>query len=287
MNKKAKGLGKGLDALLGGEPIVTAGVVQVPVAKIMPNPHQPRRTFEKKALADLAASIREYGVIQPLIVVAKDDQYMLVAGERRLRAAKAAGLAEVPVLVRDYDDPARAAIALIENLQREDLDPIEEAAAYHRLGEEFALTQTEIAKRVGRSRPHITNTLRLLQLPEQIRELLRSRQLTAGQVRPLLTVEDPDRQVELALKVAAEGLSARQAERLAAAKKTAKAKAKTRSRANNALATYMDNLAEQIKLELGTRVRVTYNGSGQNVRGAIRIDFKDLDELERLAEYFK
>lgn len=295
MNKQAKGLGKGLGALLGKEPIVTGGVIEVPVTDISPNEHQPRRHFDKAKLEELTKSIREYGVIQPLVVIRRGAGYMLVAGERRLRAAKDAGLTQVPVLVREYDDPARAAIALIENIQREDLDPVEEAAAYERLGKEFSLTQAEIAQKVGRSRSYITNMLRLLRLPEWIREQLRLRTLNIGQVRPLVGMHDPDEQRALAERILKEGWNARQVEMAVEAKKTesasktgntAKRNAKP-SRKQDATAAYMAELTEKLKLELGTLVRIRYGQENQKLHGVIQIDFADVDELERLASYFE
>ncbi len=281
MNKKAKGLGKGLTALLGDK-IPADGVTEIEIEKIIPNPHQPRRNFDTEALNELAASIAEFGIIQPLIICRNEDEYILVAGERRLRAAKLAGLTQVPAIIREYNDPDMAAIALIENLQREDLDPIEEATAYLRLREEFSLNQTEIAKQVGRSRPHIANTLRLLQFPEEIRDMLRERRVTAGQVRPLLAEKDAERQLLLARRIEREGASARRVEAWMNEKETPR----PRKKEDGATEAYFNMLADQIKMELGTKVRIRRR-AGEKLCGTIEIDFADATELERLAEYFK
>ena len=291
MAKKGMNPGRGLGALLGGSVSVAQNAVQeVPLTDIAPNPQQPRQEFAENELNDLAASIKEYGIIQPLIVMKVEDGYQLVAGERRLRAAKIAKLRTVPVVIRDYDDAALAAVALIENLQREDLNPIEEAAAYYRLRDEFSLTQAQIATKVGRSRPYITNMMRLLQLPDFVRELLARRDLTVGQVRPLLAVEDPDAQVRWAQKIVAEGLSARRVEALLAetktpARKSLKQKKTKKSDAN--VEAYLRAESEELTLLLGTKVAITAQGSGSKTHGEIRIPYANWDELERLLALLK
>ena len=286
MVKKGMKLGRGLDALLGAsEPVTQNAVQEIALTEIVPNPQQPRQEFAENELNDLAASIKEYGIIQPLIVMKVGDGYQLVAGERRLRAAKIAKLRTVPVVIRDYDDAALAAVALIENLQREDLNPIEEAAAYYRLRDEFSLTQAQIATKVGRSRPYITNMMRLLQLPDFVRELLARRELTVGQVRPLLVVEDPDAQVRWAQKIVAEGLSARQVEALLAKAKPPKQKKAKKSDAN--VDAYLHAESEELTLLLGTKVDITAQGSGSKTHGEIRIPYANWDELERLLTLLK
>lgn len=291
MTKKGMNPGRGLGALLGGSESAAQNAVQeISLTEIVPNPQQPRQKFAENELNDLAASIKEYGIIQPLIVMKAEDGYQLVAGERRLRAAKIAKLRTVPAIIRDYDDTALAAVALIENLQREDLNPIEEAAAYYRLRDEFSLTQAQIATKVGRSRPYITNMMRLLQLPDFVRELLARRELTVGQVRPLLVVEDPDAQVRWAQKIAAESLSARQVEALLAkaktpARKSLKQKKTKKSDAN--VEAYLHAESEELTLLLGTKVTITAQGSGSKTHGEIRIPYANWDELERLLTLLK
>lgn len=294
MTKRKGNLGRGLGALLGDVPVTNEGVTEIERRRIIPNPYQPRGEFEPEALAELAASIREYGIIQPLVVVrGEEDTYILVAGERRLRAAELAGLDYVPAVVRQYAPEARAAIALIENLQREDLNPIEEAAAYYRLQNEFSLSQAEIAKRVGRSRPYVANSLRLLRLHDYVRECLSLRRLTVGQVRPLLAVTDPDEQLRWAQRIEAEGWNARQVEQAMAQeaekeqsqKKVARQK-KAAGRAD-ALQAELRRAEDRLTLALGTQVHIHAEGEGRKVHGRIRIDFADAAELERLLAYFE
>ncbi len=291
MAKKGMNPGRGLGALLGGSESAAQNAVQeISITEIAPNPQQPRQEFAENELNDLAASIKEYGIIQPLIVMKVGDGYQLVAGERRLRAAKIAKLSTVPVVIRDYDDAALAAVALIENLQRENLNPIEEAAAYYRLRDEFSLTQAQIATKVGRSRPYITNMMRLLQLPDFVRELLARRELTVGQVRPLLVVEDPDAQVRWAQKIVAEGLSARRVETLLAENKTPARKApkqKKRKKADANVEAYLHAESEELTLLLGTKVDITAQGNGSKTHGEIRIPYASWDELERLLALLK
>jgi ParB family chromosome partitioning protein len=215
-------LGRGLSALLGdvaAAPTANpAGLRQLPVASIEPGPFQPREAMDEAALAELAASVREHGVLQPILVrplKGQPHRFQIIGGERRWRAAQAAGLHEVPTLVRDFSDREAMAAGLVENLQRQDLNALEEAEGYGRLVEQFGLTQEALAKAVGKSRPHVANTLRLLNLPDRVRDLLREGALTAGHARALLTARDP---VALALQVVDRGLNVRQAEALASAK---------------------------------------------------------------------
>lgn len=294
MTKRKGNLGRGLGALLGDTPVPSEGVAEIERSRIIPNPYQPRAEFEPEALAELAASIREYGIIQPLVVVrGEGDTYVLVAGERRLRAAELAGLTKVPAVVRQYEPTARAAIALIENLQREDLNPIEEAGAYYRLQHEFSLSQAEIAEKVGRSRPYVANSLRLLRLHDYVRECLALRRLTVGQVRPLLTLTDPDVQLRWAQRIEAEGWNARQVEQAMAeetAQKSTQKKAAVRKKAagrSGALQAELNRAEEQLTLALGTKVRISAEGKGRQIHGEVRIDFSGTAELERLLAYFE
>src|SRR5213592_2900995 len=213
MMSKRGGLGRGLSALIPGAPEAgeaSSGLMEVPVNAVAPNPKQPRTRFDDETIATLAASIREVGILQPVIVRRSGDgRYELIAGERRLRAAKAAGLASVPIVLRDSEDADLLREALIENIHREDLNPIEQAEAFRQLLEELGLKQEELADRVGVSRSHIANTIRLLGLPLEVQQLLADDRITAGHARPLLSLGDGDAMKALALRIAAEDLSVR------------------------------------------------------------------------------
>ena len=272
MNDKKRGLGRGLSALIATDEEVRS----LSLTQIHPNRYQPRTAFDDAALDELAASIRAQGMIQPLIVSPTGKgTYTIVAGERRWRAAQRAGLTVVPVVVRQVrDDRELLELALVENLQRADLNPMEEAEAYRTLQENFGLSQEEIALRVGKARSAVTNTLRLLKLPPAIQEFLRSGRLTAGQVRPLLAVTDPDRQQELAERALREGLSARSMEELASGKKPKRKNARKSPEPHAAAA------AERLTRQLSTRVEIERRGKG----GTIRIHFHSEEELIRLYE---
>src|SRR5204863_2900651 len=213
---KRGGLGRGLSALIPGAPEAgeaASGLMEVPVHAVAPNPKQPRTRFDDETIATLAASIREVGILQPLVVrKAGDGRYELIAGERRLRAAKAAGLASVPIVLRDSEDADLLREALIENIHREDLNPIEQAEAFKALLGELGLKQEELADRVGVSRSHIANTIRLLALPLNVQQLLADEKITAGHARAILAVGDQEAMSSLALRIAAEDLSVRQIE---------------------------------------------------------------------------
>jgi ParB family chromosome partitioning protein len=273
-----KGLGRGLGALISAaespqEPAESA----VNVDRIVPNPFQPRRVFDAEKIAELAASIREHGVIQPLVVrLNGTGGYELVAGERRLRAAKQAGLTEVPVVIREAADDAMLALALIENLQREDLNAIEEAEGYKRLQEDFGLSQEEIADKVGKSRPAVANALRLLNLPKQVRDDIAAGRLAAGQARALLALASEAAIVAAAREVIAKGLTARAAEKLAARMKTG-----GRKRQPAPLDADVRALIERLQRSLGTRVRFVPARGG---RGRIEIEYYSAAELDRLIE---
>lgn len=272
MNPKKRGLGRGLDALIekAEEPVHT-----LPVASLRPNRFQPRTSFDETAIEELAESIRTQGLVQPLVVTPEGEgTYAIIAGERRWRAARRAGLESVPVVVRQVaDDRELLELALVENLQRSDLSSIEEAEAYLALQEKFGLSQEEIATRVGKGRPTVTNALRLLRLPEEVQELLRGGQLTGGQARPLLTLETPEEQIELALRAVREGLSARQIERLVAApKEPPKKKPPQPVEVHTAAA------QEKLTRRLQTRVEIRRRGKG----GLLQIHFHSEEELMRL-----
>lgn len=220
MAAKKGGLGKGLDALFADNAILdeqdATGAVTLPVSEIEPNRNQPRKTFDDGALAQLAESISIHGIIQPLLVrPLTDGSYQLVAGERRWRAARLAGLTQVPAVIRELSDSETMEIALVENLQREDLNPVEEAEGIALLMETYSLTQEEAAKRIGRSRPAVANALRLLKLPEPVLEMLKEEKLSSGHARALLSIEDPTFQMQAAQETVEKGLSVRDVERLA------------------------------------------------------------------------
>jgi ParB family transcriptional regulator, chromosome partitioning protein len=250
----------------------------VPVSAIHVNPRQPRRRFSESALEELANSIREMGVLQPLLVRKTDRGLELIAGERRLRAAKGAGLAQVPVLVRASTDLDQLEVALVENLQRQDLNPIEEAQGYSRLSTEFALTQEEIAKKVGKERSTVSNLLRLLQLSPPVQEMLSAGTLSMGHARALLPLEDARRQETLAQRIEKEGLSVRQVESLV---RTMTKPTSSKRRAADASANpNLTHFANELQRVLGTRVEIVAKGKG----GEIRVHYYAPEDLRRLTE---
>jgi ParB family chromosome partitioning protein len=273
-------LGRGLSALLGdvaAPPSSGPGLRNLSVAQIEPGPFQPREAMDEAALAELAASMREHGVLQPILVrpvPGRTDRFQIIGGERRWRAAQAAGLHEVPALLRDLSDREAMAAGLVENLQRQDLNPLEEAEGYGRLVEQFGLTQDALAKAVGKSRPHVANTLRLLNLPDRVRDLLREGALTAGHARALLTARDP---VALALQVVDRGLNVRQAEALASAKELP---ARTGRQAADAATRALE---QSMMAHLGLKVSIRHGGRG----GQLVLSYRDLDQLEGLIRLLK
>jgi ParB family chromosome partitioning protein len=271
---KAKGLGRGLDALLGGDEAPRDALVTLPVASIRPGRYQPRTKMDQQALAELAASIRSQGLMQPLLVRPVDrGRYELIAGERRWRAAQMAGLDEVPVLVREVPDEAALAMSLIENIQRENLNPMEEAAGVQRLVEEFKMTHEQAADAVGRSRSATTNLLRLLKLAKPVQELVMEGALEMGHARAILALE-PARQVEAGNRVAAKGLSVRETEVLVHNMLRGPA-ARRKKRADRDLA----RLEEEVAERLGTTVEIRPSRKG---RGRVIVHYASLDHLEQL-----
>ena len=274
-------LGRGLSALLGDAAVSPAsggpGLRSLPIAQIEPGPFQPREAMDEASLAELAASVREHGVLQPILVrplKGEPGRYQIIGGERRWRAAQAAGLHEVPVLARDFSDREAMAAGLVENLQRQDLNALEEAEGYGRLVEQFGLTQEALARAVGKSRPHVANTLRLLGLPERVRDLLREGALTPGHARALLTAKDP---VALALQVVDRGLNVRQAEALAGAREPpARLERPTADAATRAL-------ERTLTAHLGLRVAIRHGERG----GQLVLTYRDLDQLEGLIRLLK
>lgn len=276
-----RALGRGLSQLLA-EPEAQSqdGATELPVTALRPAANQPRRHFDADAMAELTDSVRQHGVIQPIVVrPASDGAYEIVAGERRWRAAQAAGLKKVPVVVRTATSLQALELALIENVQREDITPLECAEAYERLTKEFGLKQDEVAARVGKTRTAVSNTLRLLKLPEDVREAIADGRLNEGQARAVLMADGPVRQSALARKIIEGGLSVREAERLGRQQAPAKAKAKA-PRATGDVHTRA--LQERISEALGSPTKILRSEKG----GKIVVEFYDDDDLERLAEAF-
>ena len=280
---RPKGLGRGLDALLAGTDEESAADVlqSLPIDRMQPGKYQPRTQMDDTALEELAASIQEHGVMQPVLVrPIEGGRFEIVAGERRWRAAKRAGLTEVPALVKAVPDQSALALALIENIQREDLNALEQAHGFQQLSEQYGLTQEDIAKRVGKSRAAVANTLRLLHLPKDIQNSLRSGQISAGHARAILAFEDRDHQMALWKRVVKEGLSVRKAEALA--KKmatTAVAPHRTTHRSP-----HVAQVEDRLRNLMGTQVRLHHKpGKG----GSIVIEYYTDEDLERLLELFE
>jgi ParB family transcriptional regulator, chromosome partitioning protein len=261
-------------------PVPGARFAELPVAAIEPNPRQPRHVFDDEALEELKASIQEVGFLQPIVVREIDGgRYELVMGERRWRAAKAIGRDTIPAIVRDTRDDAMLRDALLENIHRADLNPLEEAAAYQQLLDEFGATHEELAKRIGRSRPQITNTIRLLNLPTAVQRRVAAGVLSAGHARALLSLDDSDAQEQLALRIVAEGLSVRATEELVSlALSEGTAKKAAPSRRPKAHAPALDDLANRLSDKFDTRVKVDIGRS----KGKITIEFATVDDLERI-----
>ena len=279
MAVQKRGLGKGLGALIPDvERPQEAPTLLVEIDRIGPNPVQPRRLFDDKKIEELAGSVRDKGIIQPLLVRRSGDRYELIAGERRLRAAIKAGLAEVPVVVREATDNEALQLALIENVQREDLNPIEEASAYRRLHEEFQWNQEEIADKVGKSRPTVANTMRLLLLPKDVQQQVTQGSLPAGQARALLGLESEPLIVAAAREVVAKGLSTRETEKLVRRLKSGKKKRKEASLSDPNLRA----LVEGLQRSLGTKVRLVQRSKSGS--GKIEIDYYSAADLQRIID---
>lgn len=301
--RKTGGLGRGLDALIpnkaGGPSKETAKRTRstvkkekteaqekpaaerlVKISSVEPNLNQPRRHFDEDALMELSESIKQYGVLQPLLVSDKKDYFEIIAGERRWRAAKMAGLKEVPVVVKEFTDQEIVEISLIENIQREDLNPIEEAMAYKRLMEEFHLKQDEIADRVAKSRTAVTNSMRLLKLCDDVQQMIIDDLISTGHARALISIEDPEQQYAIAQQIFDEKLSVRDVEKLVKnLNKPAKIK-KTNPVDKSLEAVYQD-IEENLKQKLSTKVAITSKGNGA---GKIEIEFYSHDDLEKIMD---
>ena len=281
--KRKIALGRGLDALIPErEPLqgLREDFFQCDIDLIRPNPFQPRQQFSKAELAELASSIEQQGVLQPLLVRKSDGGYELITGERRLRAAKLAGLHQVPVVIKDVTDANLLEMSIIENIQREDLNPLEEADAYHRLIMEFHLTQDQAANRVGKSRSAVTNLLRLRQLPTPIKSSIREGALSMGHARALLGAETPAQQNVAWRQVMSKALSVRQTESLIKRLKAEKKKAS--KRAANSDDIYFSSVSEDLSRQFGTRVQIKRRGK----KGRVEIEFYNNEDLDRLLSLF-
>ena len=290
MAAKRGGLGKGLDSLIPDNKLSkttkkaeevekkpeNAGPIMMKINDVEPNRDQPRKNFEEDALLELADSIKQFGVLQPLIVQKRNDYYEIIAGERRWRASKLAGLKEVPVIVKDYTRQEIVEISLIENIQRENLNPIEEAQAYKRLLTEFNLKQDEVAERVSKSRTAVTNSMRLLKLNEKVQQMIIDDMISTGHARALLAIDDEEQQYILANKIFDEKLSVRDTEKLVKDMKNPK-KAKEKPVIQNAFV--YEELEERMKNVIGSKVHVNHKANG---RGKIEIEYYSDDELERI-----
>lgn len=289
MAVRKSGLGKGLDSLIPEQSIKrkTAEARNVPekkeaflkVTDIEPNREQPRQNFDEDALLELADSIKQFGIIQPLIVHKRDEHYEIIAGERRWRAAKMAGLKEVPVIIKKYTDREILEISLIENIQRENLNPIEEARAYKKLLTEFNLKQDEVAERVSKSRTAVTNSMRLLKLDDKVQQMVIDEMITTGHARALITVEDKELQLQLANEIFDNKLSVRETEKLVKSLSEEKREPRKKKEPDNSF--IYRNLEEKVKTVLGTKVQISHNN---NNTGKIEIEYYSNDELERIIE---
>lgn len=291
----ARGLGKGLDSLIPnaiGEAKTKKEVVKetaieekkepetiVKITMVEPNRKQPRKNFDEDALQELSESIKQFGLLQPILVQDRKDHYEIIAGERRWRAAKLAGLKEIPVIIRDYTDQEIVEISLIENIQREDLNPIEEAQAYKRLLTEFNLKQDEVAERVSKSRAAVTNSIRLLKLSEEVQQMVIDDMISTGHARTLLAVEDKDEQYNLAQRIFDEKLSVRDVEKLV--KNLHKPERTPKKTDNKTMDAIYQDIEDKLKQKLSTKVIVTSKGEGA---GKIEIEFYNNEDLDRLLD---
>lgn len=282
-----KGLGKGLDSLITdkvSKPVKpksnhAADAVMIDINKVEPNREQPRKKFDEDALIELSESIKQFGILQPLLCQERDDYYEIVAGERRWRAAKLAGIKEVPVIIKKLTNQQIMEISLIENIQREDLNPIEEALAYKRLLEEFKLKQDEVAERVSKSRTAVTNTMRLLKLDEKVQQMVIDEMLTTGHARALISIEDRDLQFQMANQIFDNKLSVRETEKLV--RKLGEEKEETTKTKEPDVEIIYRNLEEKVKEILGTKVQISHK---KNNSGKIEIEYYSNEELERIIE---
>ena len=279
-NKNNKGLGRGIDAIFKDfeSPDLSANntVEELPLIDIRPNPYQPRKTFDEEGLKELAGSIKQTGVFQPIIVRKSVSGYEIITGERRFRASKLAGKETIPSIVRDFNDPEMMEIAVLENLQREDLTPLDDAQAYDTLIKRLNLTQAEVSARLGKSRPYIANYLRLLTLPQQVKQMLSANQLSMGQARTLLSLKDKSKMVSVAKKTINENLTVRQLERLINQMNAGNTRPATKEKPKSP---YVRATENQLGERFGTKVNINEGNKG---KGKIEIDFTSEKDLNRI-----
>ncbi len=290
MAAKNRGLGRGLDALFADQTTVEKekapevkpddanAIIYININDIKPNENQPRKSFDESKIEELANSIIEHGIIQPLVVRKNEPGYEIVAGERRWRAARRAGLKEVPCIIRDFTDEENMLVAIIENMQREDLNPVEEAEGLNQMIKTYGMTQEEVSKSVSKSRPYITNSLRLLKLPEEIRNLLAEGKISAGHARALINVSDKKKQAEICRRIIEEGLSVRMTEKLASEDKKEK-----KPRAKKEKSLEIKSVEDQLKNIYGTKININQKGK----KGKIEIEYYNVDELNRIIDLLK
>ena len=296
--KVSRGLGKGLDSLIPMGSVSSekkadskeenkeskdnkATETVVKITQVEPNREQPRKNFDEDALQELADSIKQFGLLQPILVQDRKTHYEIIAGERRWRAAKLAGLKEVPVIIRDYTDQEIVEISLIENIQREDLNPIEEAQAYKRLLTEFNLKQDEVAERVSKSRTAVTNSMRLLKLCDEVQQMIIDDMLSTGHARALIYIEDPEQQYMIAQKIFDEKLSVREVEKLVKDLNKPEKPKKESNKEDKSLDIIYEAIEEKLKQSLGTKVEISSKGNGA---GKLEIEFYNHDDLDRIIE---
>ena len=284
-----RGLGKGLDSLISAEAVkstkkdeTTQAETFVKITKVEPNREQPRKNFDEDALQELADSIKQYGLLQPILVQDRKEYYEIIAGERRWRAAKLAGLKEVPVIIKDYTDREIMEISLIENIQREDLNPVEEALAYKRLLEEFHLKQDELAERVSKSRTTITNSMRLLKLCDYVQQMIIDGKLTTGHARALISIENEEQQKQLAEQIFDETLSVREVEKRVKELLNPKEKKAKKEEIPKNIQYIYEDVENKLKEKLSRKVAI--NAKGKNGTGKIELEFYSNDDFDRLIE---
>ena len=291
---KKGGLGKGLDSLISNKvgviekvearkPELDKEVIFVKITKVEPNREQPRKNFDEDSLLELSESIKQHGILQPLLVQDKKDYFEIIAGERRWRAAKEAGLKEVPVIIKKLSDREAVEISLIENIQREDLNPIEEALAFKRLLTEFHLKQDEVAERVSKSRTSVTNSIRLLKLDERVQQMVVDDMISTGHARALLSIEEHEKQYSLAQQIFDAKLSVRETEKLVKKIQNQKQEQPKQQEENN-MSLFYEDMEQKLKSIIGTKVAIHYKGKD---KGKIEIEYYSNDELERIMDLFQ
>ncbi|EOS42110.1 ParB/RepB/Spo0J family partition protein [Lachnospiraceae bacterium JLR.KK009] len=291
---KKGGLGKGLDSLISNKvgviekvearkPELDKEVIFVKITKVEPNREQPRKNFDEDSLLELSESIKQHGILQPLLVQDKKDYFEIIAGERRWRAAKMAGMKEIPVIIKKLSDREAVEISLIENIQREDLNPIEEALAFKRLLTEFHLKQDEVAERVSKSRTSVTNSIRLLKLDERVQQMVVDDMISTGHARALLSIEEHEKQYSLAQQIFDAKLSVRETEKLVKKIQNQKQEQPKQQEENN-MSLFYEDMEQKLKSIIGTKVAIHYKGKD---KGKIEIEYYSNDELERIMDLFQ